>query len=85
MAVAERDSVLVGETGHVAVLVVVAVMPGLTVIVTPFIAPFVAAFPAAPFVPGYDATHGQADQGDGRGEEDEAGFHVGLLGGRAVA
>jgi hypothetical protein len=66
-------------------LVVVAIPPGLAVIVAPFIAPLVAAFPAAPFVHGYDATHGQAEQGDGRGEEDEAGFHVGLLGGRAVA
>jgi hypothetical protein len=77
----------VDEAGHVAVLVVVT--PGfaaiITAIITPFIAAFVAAFSPAPFVHGDDAAHGQAEQGDGRGEEDEAGFHVGLLGGRAVA
>jgi hypothetical protein len=65
----------------VAVLVVVAVMPGLGPLITPVVVPLV----AAPFVPWDDATHGQAEQGDGRCEEDEAGFHVELLGGRAVA
>jgi hypothetical protein len=72
---------LVGQAGHVAVLFVVAVMPGLRPLVASFVAPFI----AAPFVSRDDATHGKAKQGDGRGEKNEAGFHVGLLGGRAVA
>jgi hypothetical protein len=51
-----------------AVLVVVPVVPGLGPLITPVVAAFVAAFATAPFLPGDDATHGQADQGDGGGE-----------------
>jgi hypothetical protein len=75
----------VGQAGHVAVLFVVAVMAGLRPLIAPIVTPFLAPIPAPSFLPGDDAAHGKANQGDGHGEKNKTGFHVGLLGGRAVA
>ena len=73
-----------GQAGYVAALIAVPVVPGLRPLIASFITPLVAPFSAPPFVPGADAAHGKAKQGDGCGEKNKTGFHVGLLGGSAV-